>query len=209
MGDIDAIMDGEETILWQGKSALLPFFAGGLLSFVFGVGILAIAANFLAGHPTGQHTDPIAALLFLSPFLLAGFLLAVVYPLWRLFAYLRLSYVITTKRVVSQHGVIEHDVVMADFDQIANASVDISLTDIFLGFGRTGSVSLITRGSLDEKGNEDQTAILLSHIHRPYAVFGLFHRAEFDVKTDIQYPNRLRPDTNPGYSTTYTPPPQP
>ncbi len=209
MGDIDAIMDGDETILWQGKPALMPFFAGGLLSFLFGVGVLAIAANFVAGQPTGQHTDPIAALLFLSPFLLAGFLLAVVYPLWRLFAYFRLSYVITTKRVVSQYGVIEHDVVMVDFDQIADASVDISLTDIFLGLGRTGSVSLVTRASSDEKDNIDRTPLVLSHIRHPYGVFRLFHRAEFDVKTDIEYPNRLRPDTNSGYSTTYTPPPQP
>ena len=209
MGDIDAIMDGEETILWQGKSALLPFFAGGLLSFVFGVGILAIAASFLAGQPSGQHIDPVAAFLFLSPFLLAGFLLAVAYPIWRLLEYLRLSYAITCQRVVLQHGVIEHDVAMVDFDQIVDASVDISLTDIFLGLGRTGSVSLVTRAPASENDNAGQAAIVLSHICHPYDVLRFFHRAEFDVKTDIQYPNRLRPDTNPGYSTAYVPPTQP
>ena len=209
MGEINAIMDGDETILWQGKPALLPFFASALLSFIFGAGVLAIAAHFLAGQPSGQHTDPIAALLFLSPFLLAGFLLAVVYPFWRLLVYLRLSYVITTQRVVSYCGVIEHDLAMVDFDQIVDASVDISLMDIFLGFGRTGSVSLVTRASSDEKDNTDRTPLVLSHIRRPYAVFRLFHRAEFDVKTDIEYPNRLRPDTNLGYSATYTPPTQP
>ena len=98
---------------------------------------------------------------------------------------------------------------MVDFDQIVDASVDISLIDIFLGFGRTGSVSLVTRAPPDEKDNADTTAIVLSHICHPYDVFRFFHRAEFDVKTDIQYPNRLRPPSNPGYPTTYTPPTQP
>ena len=100
MGDIDAILDGDETILWQGKPALLPFFASAILSFLFGVGLFAIAAHFVVGQPAGQPTDSVAAFLFLSPFLLAGFLLAVAYPIWRLLAYLRLSYAITSQRVV-------------------------------------------------------------------------------------------------------------
>ena len=70
---------------------------------------------------------------------------------------------------------------------------------------RTGENSAIS----DEKNNADRTAIVLSHICRPYDVFRFFHRAEFDVKTDIEYPNRFRPDANPGYPTSYPPPSQP
>ena len=180
-----------------------------LLSLIFGAGVLAIAAHFVVGQPWEQPSNSVAGFLFLSPFFLAGFLLAVAYPIWRLLAYLRLSYAITSQRVVIQGGVIEHDVEMVDFDQIADAAVDISLMDIFLGFGRTGSVSLVTRTASEEKDDADRTPLVLSHIHHPYGVFRLFHRAEFDVKTDIEYPNRLRPDTNPGYSTAYTPPNEP
>jgi hypothetical protein len=60
-----------------------------------------------------------------------------------------------------------------------------------------------------EEDDTAQTPHVLSHIPHPYDVFRFFHRAEFDVKTDIEYPNRLRPDTNPGYPTTYPPPAQP
>ena len=207
MGDMDAIIDGGETILWQGKTAWLPFFAGTILSMLFGVSLLAVAGHFLADQPTEQPT--IAGCLFVSPFVLAGLLLAVAYPIWRLFAYRRLSYAITSQRVVSQCGVIEHDVAMIDFDHIVDATVDISLVDIFLSFGQTGSVSLVTIAHTDEENHADRTAIVLSHICHPYDVFRLFHRAEFDVKTDMEYPNRLRPPSNPGYPTTYTPPTRP
>ena len=170
-------------------------------------GLFVMLAFCRLGQPGVWQSDSVAAFLFLTPFLLAGFLLAVAYPIWRLLEYLRLSYAITSQRVVSQGGVIEHDVTMVDFDQIVDASVEINLADIFLGLGRTGSVSLATRA--DDEGNADQTAIVLSHICHPYGVLRFFHRAEFDVKTDIQYPNRLRPDMNPGYSVSLFPPTSP
>ena len=147
MGTMEEILNGDEQILWQGKPALLPFFAGAILSFLLGVGLLAILARFVAGQPPGQHTDLVAAFLFLSPFLLAGFLLAVAYPIWRVLAYLRLSYAITTQRVVFQSGVIEHDVAMVDFDQIVHADSGSRPDGHLLGFGRTGSVSLTTRAA--------------------------------------------------------------
>ena len=204
METMNEVLNGDEQILWVGKPALLPFFAGAILSLVLGVGLLAILARFVAGQTSRQHTDLVAAFLFLSPFLLASFLLAVAYPIWRVLAYLRRSYAITTQRVVFQSGVIEHDVAMVDFDQIVHADADVDLTDIFLGFGRTGSVRLTTRAPSDtEQDDADETPHVLSHIPHPYDVFRFFHRAEYDVKTDIEYPNRLRPDTNPGYPTTY------
>ena len=199
------VLNGDEQILWQGKSALLPFFASAILSLLFGVGLLAILAYFATGQPPRPHTDIAAAFLFLSPFLLVGFLLAVAYPIWRMLVYIRLSYAITTQRVVFQSGVIEHDVAMLDFDQIVHADAEVNLTDIVLGFGRTGSISLTTRTPSDaEEEDADKTLQVLAHIPHPYDVFRFFHRAEYDVKTDIEYPNRLRPDTNPGYPTSYS-----
>jgi hypothetical protein len=203
---VDEILNSDEQILWQGKPALLPFFAGAIVSFLLGVGLLAILAHLVGRQQVGQQTDLVVAFLFLSPFLLVSFLLAVAYPIWRVLAYLRLSYAITTQRVVCQSGVIEHDVAMVDFDQIVHADADVDLIDIFLGFGRTGSVRLTTRAPSDtEQDDADETPHVLSHIPHPYDVFRFFHRAEYDVKTDIEFPNRLRPDTNPGYPTIYPP----
>jgi hypothetical protein len=209
MGDIAPILSGDETILWQGRPAVLPFFAGAIASLLVGVGLLAIVAQVVAGQPLPQHPDRLASALFLSPFLLIGILLALWYPVYRILSYLRLSYAITSQRVVFRSGVIEHHVAIVDFDQIVHADMEVDLTDIVLGLGRTGSVSLTTRAVFDAPDDPEQTPHVLSHVPHPYDVFRFFHRVEFDVKTDIEYPNRLRPDVNPGYPTSYPPPPQP
>ena len=195
-------------ILWQGKPALLPFFARAIVSFLVGVGMLAMVARLVAGQPLPPRPDLLATFLFLSPFLLSGFLLALYYPVYSILSYLCLSYAITSQRVVLRSGIIERDVAIVDFDQIVHAEMDVDLTDILLGFGRTGSLSL-TMSAADAPQNPEDAPHVLSHIPHPYDVLRFFHRAEFDVKTDIQFPNQLRPNVNPGYSTPYSPPPQP
>jgi hypothetical protein len=208
MGDIAPILSGGEMILWQGKPALLPFFARAIVSFLVGVGMLAMVARLVAGQPLPPRPDLLATFLFLSPFLLSGFLLALYYPVYSILSYLCLSYAITSQRVVLRSGIIERDVAIVDFDQIVHAEMDVDLTDILLGFGRTGSLSL-TMSAADAPQNPEDAPHVLSHIPHPYDVLRFFHRAEFDVKTDIQFPNQLRPNVNPGYSTPYSPPPQP
>jgi len=45
----------------------------------------------------------------------------------------------------------------------------------------------------------------ISNIPDPYEVFKLFKKVSHDVRTDIEYPNKLRPKTNPGYKSDYKP----
>ena len=208
MGDIAPILTGDETILWEGKPALLPFFARAIVSFLVGLGVFGSVAWLVASQSLPLHPDLPATSLFLSPFLLTGFLLALCYPLYAILSYLCLSYAITSQRVVLRSGIIERAVVIVDFDQIAHAEMAVDLTDILLGFGRTGSLSFSTSPA-DAPENPEQAPHVLSHLPHPYDVLRFFHRAEFDVKTDIQYPNQLRPNVNPGYPTSYSPPPQP
>ena len=209
MEDIAPILDGDETILWQGRPAVLPFFASAIVSLLVGVGLLAIVARLVAGQPLPPRPDFLASALFLSPFLLTGFLLALCFPLYEILSYLCISYAITSQRVVFRSGIILHHVDIVDFDQIVYADMKVDLADILLGFGRTGSVSLETRAAFDAPEDPEHATHLLSHVAHPSGVLQFFHRAEFDVKTDIEYPNRLRPDENPGYPTSYPPPPQP
>jgi hypothetical protein len=84
--------------------------------------------------------------------------------------------------------------------------VEISYIDVLLGFGRSGSVILTGRGSLASDDNDPNSRpYVLSHVPHPYEVFKFFQRAEYDVKTDLEYPNRFRPPENPGYPTSYPP----
>jgi hypothetical protein len=205
MGELAEIVGADEDILWQGRPALLPFFATTLLSLLVGIPLLSLV--FLPATTTG--TPVMTGYLLLAPFLLLGLTFAVAFPLYRILRYLHTRYAITDKRVVLESGIIERESEMVDFDQIAGASVEVSLTDIFLGLGRTGSIALVLRGASDvEQDKDTSTPYILSHIAHPYTVFAFFHRAEFDVKTDMEYPNTLRPPANPGYDTHYPPPAQ-
>ena len=40
-------------------------------------------------------------------------------------------------------------------------------------------------------------------INEPVKVYKMLTRTSFDVKSDIEYPNALRPGNNPGYQTKY------
>jgi hypothetical protein len=205
MGDIEPVLNGDEHILWEGRPAVLPFFVGSLLAACCGAIILLAVLRGAGGVSPGAG-EHIFALWLLSPFVLVGILLAVAFPLYRFLAYMSLFYAVTDKRVLLKSGIVAKNVLMLDFDQIGNVSVNIDFLDIFLGFGRSGSIALTTRGSIGpETIDPSPNGYVLSHIPHPYDVFKSLQQAEFDVKTDMEYPNRLRPDANPGYSTTYPP----
>jgi uncharacterized membrane protein YdbT with pleckstrin-like domain len=120
MGEIVDILNNDEAILWQGRPALLPFFASSLLSALIGIPPLLWALRSVATNPLGPGSR-IFTLFFLAPFFLVGLSLAVAYPLYHLLVYVNLSYGITNKRVLLQSGIIEKDALMLDFDQISNA----------------------------------------------------------------------------------------
>jgi hypothetical protein len=118
-------------------------------------------------------------------------------------------YAITDKRIIMQTGWIGRDFHIMDFDQITNSYVNVGIFDKIFGKGNTGSIIIITAGlTADTPGqNGLQKAFnsSLMSISNPYEVFKFFKKAQYDVKTDIEYPNKLRPNTNPGYQTNYKP----
>ena len=110
------------------------------------------------------------------------------------------------RMLILRSGIIETEFQMVDFDQITDASVEVTLRDILLGLGQTGNVSLTTRGSAEtEDGDPQSRRYVLSHVFHPYDLFRLLEHAEYDVKADMAYPNELRPADNSGYRTTYAP----
>ena len=94
---------------------------------------------------------------------------------------------------------------MLDFDQITNAEVNVGVWDMWLAQGKTGSIKVFSAGTVTRtKNGYVATPYILANIEDPYEVFKLLKGVSMDVKTDIQYPNKLRPDENPGYNTKYS-----
>src|SRR3989344_1713976 len=202
MNELQKILDEHEKVLWEGKPKFWPFFLGGsiittligLFMMIFFVPFMVVA--FIAGKG-----------IFRGILLLPHFWVAVVLffgiPLYLFLVYKHMHYAITNKRVLLQKGLIGRDFEMVDFDQITNAEVRVGVLDKL--FGRNSGIILIsTAGTFTyTRRGRVQKPYTLRNIESPYEIFKFFKKVSHAVKTDIQYPNKYRPKTNPGYKTEY------
>lgn len=200
MNEIEKILNTNETILWQGKPAFWPFFLGSLfIGALFGLIFMAAGViPMLQGLATGNY------LLLLFPHFWVGFIAFFGAPTYRALVHKYIHYAITDKRIIFQKGLIGRDFQIIDFDKITNADIRVDFLDILFG-KRSGSIMISTAGTVTHtKNGTAQRPYTLSHIENPYEVFKFFKDISHAVKTDIEYPNALRPDNNPGYQTEYT-----
>lgn len=100
------------------------------------------------------------------------------------------EYCITNKRIICKSGLIA-DFKNIYFQDIVSVNVKVGLIDKMLKVG-----DIYVRST-----NE---AVVLSDVANPYILGNNLQQIVNDIKTDIQYPNALRPQANQGYPTKYT-----
>jgi len=199
--ELDKVLDTGEKIMWEGKPVFWPFFISSLSGSLIGW----VVAGFFG---------------FFTIISVLGFIFAIAIPLYTLLVYKFTYYAITHKRVIMQSGVIGRDFKIVDFDKITNAEVHVNLLDKLFA-KNAGTVVVATAGAPisysqgRRGGGRVKWPYSLLHIKDPYKVFKMLKEVGHAVKTDIQYPNQYRPQSNPGYQTEYKskdqqqPPPQP
>lgn len=200
MRELDKVLGSREKVFWEGKPKFWPFVFGGFTVGLFGLFFMLIGLfSILVGLQKGNW----AALIM--PHFWVGLLVFIGVPLYALLVHKRVHYAITDKRVIIQKGLIGRDFEIIDYDQITNAEVNVGIIDKL--FGRdSGSILISTAGSFTyTRQGPVQKPYTLSHIKNPYQVFKFFKDVSHDIKTDINYPNKYRPRTNPGYRTGYSP----
>jgi len=84
----------------------------------------------------------------------------------------------------------------------------MELTDVSVRIGLVGRITntgdiFFVSGMGIFTANTSKNAIWA--IENPYEVFKLLKQVYFDIKTDVQFPNKLRPPVNPGYQSEYDP----
>ncbi len=191
MRELDKVLNDHEEIIWEGKPQFLPYFIGSFTLTLFGlifagVGFL-VADSFL--------------MAFLIPHTWIGLAFIFIPPFYRFFGYKRIFYGITDKRIILQKGIIGRDFKLVDYDKITNKEVDVGIIDQVFG-KNSGSIKISTPITVmrTSEGPKDHP-FTLAHISDPYNVFKLLKKTSHDVKTDIHYPNDLRPKTNKEYNT--------
>lgn len=208
MREIGKVLDTNEQVFWEGSPQGMPFVLRSLSGTVVGIFILLFLVPFF-GVPFMTKGAPIwftGAFMIVPLIFLFFALAALTSPLW---AYLNLRntyFAITNKRVIIQQGIIGRDFTYIDFDQITNAEVNIGFWDKVAG-KNSGSILISSAGSfvVARQGQQGMKPYTLSNIDNPYEVFKFFKKVSHDIKTDIEYPNSLRPSENPGYQSSYDP----
>lgn len=198
MNELDKVLNDNEKVLWEGQPKFWPFFFGGILLSLFGLIFLVAGAVILVmAITTGNY------ILLLFPHFWVGVAFVFGIPIYKILVYGKTYYAITDKRVIIQTGVIGRDFEMVDFDQISNAEVNVGLFDILFGRG-SGSILISTAGTFVQgKNGPVAKPYILCNVQNPYEVFKLFKKTSFNIKTDMDFPNKYRPKDNPGYNSKY------
>ena len=123
-------------------------------------------------------------LLHLTPF---WFWLANTLTAWA--QYKNVEYAFTNKRIIIKSGLIT-DIKNIYYSDVESVNVKVGIVD-----------KMFKVGDIYIKSKQSATAIM--DIDAPYIVMNKIQAIVNDIKTDIEYPNALRPKENTGYSTKY------
>ena len=194
---IDDVVTPDEKVLWWGKpnaksyvlAAMLKMFPIAVIWLIFdGTFIYFLTTQMSAGH------IPLEVLGFIVPF----FLLHLA-PVWIWIGKTvkakrevrNLEYAITDKRIIIRSGVIGIDFKFINYTEIDSVNVKVGIIDRIFHVG-------------DIYINASVNSGVLWDVDNPYHIGNALQKVTLDVKSDIHYPNAMRPDTNSGYTTEYT-----
>lgn len=200
MRELDKVLNQNEKVLWEGGPKFWPFFFGRSL-FLTIAGIFWVIILLVFFVNSWSDAGEFRYLIFVTPHFWIGLLLLFGPTIYAALVFKHTYYAITDKRVIIQKGLIGRDFENIDLDQVTSAEVDVGVFDKLFG-NTTGSILLGTAvSSMEAARNTMQNSKVMNNVTNPYEVFKFFKKVSHDVRTDVQYPNKLRPEENPGYPT--------
>lgn len=195
--EFDSIKDDDEEILWIGKPVFTPYILSGLGIGLFTIafGIIWIFTSKFRNFEEGSEPNSWFWLFGLLPLLQGAYVF-----FNKLFSYPNTAYAYSTKRVMMRTGFIGTDFKTIDYDKISDIEVNVNVIERIFN---VGTVRFFSGRTQTDEGNTTKLYDKWISIKDPYGVFKLVKQTSVDIKTDFNYPNALRPDTNPGYKTKY------
>jgi len=195
-----AVKDDDEEFVWVGEPVFLPFLCSGIPFLILGLLWGAFDYFGFIQHLGSAKNSP-------PPGFIIPFFALHLFPFWgSILNMLRLVlvhkntfYAITNKRLMLRSGFWGIDFNAIDYDKIADIQVNVNPLENMLGVGTIR----ISSGKVTSKGNPLTDNFIA--VKNPYDVFKKIKTVMVDVKTDWNYPNKLRPEDNPGYNTKYEP----
>ncbi|NTW71544.1 MAG: PH domain-containing protein [Eubacteriaceae bacterium] len=195
---IKNLLDANENPIWEGKPDKLTYVIGQpffyLFALMWGIFDFGFIGLFLQAGPKegfgslGFFIIPFFALHLMPVWIAIGGLF------YRIYNWKHINYVITEKRIYIESGIIGRDVNIIEFSDIYQPAVNVGVIEKLRNCGTIRLVPAAGRGFLNAA---------LVNIVEPYEVYKMIKEMSFDIKSDMNYPNAMRPEENPGYQTNY------
>ena len=109
------------------------------------------------------------------------------------------KYYVTDKRIILQTGFVGMNYQTIYYKDIKNVNLKIGLIDKLLGVGDI----YFDLGTYSTNNRTGTIGHAFLDIENPHEIYPRLQKIVLDIQTDIEYPNALRPDENPGYNTKY------
>lgn len=193
---IDDIRHDDETILWRDKPDRRSYIAAAVIKMLpIAILWLVVDVGFITGISIGMAKGgvPLAVLGFVIPFFLIHLA-----PVWMWISNIlkaklelkNIEYALTDKRIIARSGVVGVDFKYIHYSEVQSVNIKVGLIDKMF---KVGDIYITAQHS----------SVVLYDIRDPYRISKKIQQVVFDIQTDINYPNALRPDSNPGFKTKY------
>lgn len=193
------VLSAGESILWRGKPKRSAFIATKSLSLLpIAVIWLILDLSFIGNAFFGGQM-----LGFMIPFFALHLM-----PVWIWLAnvvtasrrWKNTHYYVTNRRIIIQGGFFAVNETSLFYKDLRNAQLRIGLLDKLF---QTGDI--VFDDGIIVHNNKQQRGHVFEDLEEAEAVYRRVQKVILDIQTDIEYPNALRPEENPGYQTQYRP----
>lgn len=191
---IESVLSEGEKILWRAKPNRFSFIFSSffkklplaIIWLIFDITFISLLATFSSGMPP-----------FVIVFLVVFFLFHLI-PVWMwLGSILSASrrqkleeYAFTNTRIIIKRGFIGEEIKSIYYTSLNSVNLKVGIIEKMC---KVGDIYLVAN---NEK-------IVLEDIKDPYFISQKLQKIALDIKTDIIFPNSLRPSENEGYKTDY------
>lgn len=188
---IEDMLDDNEQIIWKGKPNRKSYILSNFLKMMpIALIWLAFDSVFIIGIFSSGMDIGWGILFFI------GFFALHLMPVWiwignfirSIVEIKNIEYAITEKKVIIKTGIIGIDFKIFLYSEITGVNIKRGIIDNFF---KVGDIYINTTS---QKG-------VIYDIDNPYKIYKMLQQVANDIKTDIYYPNSLRPEENNGYNT--------
>ena len=192
---IEDFLNEDEQILWRAKPKKSAFIWSKILNMLpFALIWLAFDGAFIGLMVSFDlfSSMPVGLIIFLVVFFLFHLT-----PFWIWLSnvitataqHKNIEYAFTDKRIIIRTGIIV-DIQNIFYMDIQSVNLKVGLIDRML---KVGDIYITTK----------LNTIVLWDLENPYMIVNKLQKISSDIKTDMYFPNALRPEENEGFKTKY------